>query len=263
MVPVIFGDGVEGALFLPSGPKSKPRAGRWPVIVYLPPYTYARGYTHRFRLPFAPLLKAGFAVFGFDQIGFGTRMHEASRFYQRHPSWSRLGKMIADTRAALSALEALENVDPAHLYLLGYGLGGKVALFTAALDERPAAIASVAAFAPLRLQTTERGTEGLAHYAYVHGLVPRFGFFEGQEQRLPVDYDEILAIVSPRPALVMAPTRDRFAPVEDVTVAVRAARKVYELYGQGEALKMETPPAFAEFPPEAQAAVIAWLLGLQ
>ena len=43
------------------------------------------------------------ATFAFDQIGSGTRVAEAKGFYAQHPHWSLLGKMVADTRAALAS----------------------------------------------------------------------------------------------------------------------------------------------------------------
>ena len=44
----------------------------------------------------------------------------------------------------------MEGIDAARIYLAGFGLGGKVALWTAAMDQRPAAVVSVAGFTPLR-----------------------------------------------------------------------------------------------------------------
>jgi hypothetical protein len=72
-------------------------------------------------------------------------------------------------------------------------------------------------------------------------LIPRLGFFLGQESRLPFDYDQVLALIAPRPVLLIAPTLDRYAPVEDVHREVEAPRKIYHLFGQEGALQLETP----------------------
>ncbi len=50
-------------------------------------------------------------MLAFDQIGFGTRVEHAKEFYRRYPEWSLLGKMVADTKAAITAASALEIVD--------------------------------------------------------------------------------------------------------------------------------------------------------
>ncbi|MCZ2153970.1 MAG: hypothetical protein LC114_08750, partial [Bryobacterales bacterium] len=117
VAPVAFGDGLAGELFYPASPDGKPKPGKWPVAVWLHPYAYQNGwsaagpwnaggwiYTQDERPSFPLLVNAGFAVFAFDQIGFGTRIHEAKSFYERYPKWSRLGNMIVDTRAAVNAL---------------------------------------------------------------------------------------------------------------------------------------------------------------
>ena len=164
----------------------------------------------------------------FDQIGFGTRIRSAREFYKRYPRWSLMGKMVADTRAALDAGCALSVIDRERVYVVGYALGGKVGLLTAALDERIKAAGRGRGFDPLRLDSQAKGVEGVRQYSHLHGLIPRLGFFAGNEDRLPLDFDEVLALVAPRPALIVAPTLDRYARVEDVRLEVEEARRIYE-----------------------------------
>ena len=52
-----------------------------------------------------------------------------------------MGKMVADTRAAIDALAALDVVDASRISLMGYSLGAKVGLLTMALDARVHALA--------------------------------------------------------------------------------------------------------------------------
>jgi pimeloyl-ACP methyl ester carboxylesterase len=143
--------------------------------------------------------------------------------------------------------------------MIGYSLGGKVGLVTAALDERVKAVASVCGFDPLQHTAPGDGTEGVRHYSHLHGLLPKLGFFAGEESRLPFDYDRVLALVAPRPALIVAPTLDRYAPVEAVRDEVEQARKVYELLGRNEALHIETPLDFNRFMVDRQEQVINWI----
>jgi pimeloyl-ACP methyl ester carboxylesterase len=198
-------------------------------------------------------------VFAFDQLGFGTRVRDFRRFYERYPRWSLMGKMIADTRAAIDALAALEEIDSSRIYLLGYALGAKAGLLTAALDERVKATAAVCGLDPLRLATPDRGTEGIRHYSHLHGLMPRLGFFVGNEARVPFDYDEALALVAPRPVLIVAPTLDRYARVDDVRREVDESKRVYRLLGAENALELDTPVDFNRFPRTRQERVFDWL----
>ena len=153
-------------------------------------------------------------MLAFDQIGFGSRVLSAGKFYDRFPRWSLLGNMICDTRAAITALQALDMIDPSRISLFGYALGAEVGLFTAALDDRVRAVVAAAGFSPLRLESAESGTEGIRHYSHLHGLIPRLGFFVGYEKRVPFDYDEVLAAIAPRSVLVIAPEFDRYAPLK-------------------------------------------------
>jgi pimeloyl-ACP methyl ester carboxylesterase len=254
-----FGDDLRGDLYAPTGSSIRPLPGtKWPVVIWLHPYSYTTGYS-RFSV-WDELLNRGFAVMAFDQIGFGTRNEQSLRFYERYPKWSLMGKMVADTRAAIEALAPLDVIDSSRIYLKGWALGAKVALYTAALDDRVAAVGAACGFAPLRLDTPEKGTEGVAHYSHIHGLIPRYGFFQGYENRLPVDYDEILAAVAPKPAYIVAPTLDRYSPVADVRTAVAESRKVYGMFGKESSLTLDTPVNFCNFPgTEAETRMYDWL----
>jgi dienelactone hydrolase len=240
-----FGDDLKADLYTPAA-----LSGKLPVVIWLHPYAYPTGYSRYTEPTFRALTEMGYAVLAFDQIGFGTRIQQAERFYERYPHWSLLGKMVADTRAAIDALTALEEVDASRIYLAGYSLGGKVALFTAALDERIAGVIAASAFTPLRKASPDN--EGIRHYSDLHGLLPRLGFFIGRESDLPVDYDEILAAIAPRPVYLRAPSLDRYASGAEVAKAVERARSVYTVLGASESLELHTPVDFNRFRIEAQ-----------
>lgn len=105
-------------------------------------------------------------------------------------------------------------------------------------------IAAISGFSPLRLDTPEKGTEGVRHYSHLHGLLPKLGFFLGHEERLPIDYDELLALAAPKQVLIVAPEFDRYAPVGDVRQEVVAAQTVYRALGREGDLELRTPRDF-------------------
>ncbi|MEJ7605991.1 MAG: alpha/beta fold hydrolase [Bryobacteraceae bacterium] len=183
-VPLSFGDDLKGDLYLPVKTE-----GRMPVVIWLHPYAYSTGYSRNAGPTIADLTQQGFAVFAFDQIGFGTRIHQAGRFYERYPKWSLLGKMVADTRAAVDALVALKEVDRSKLYLAGYSLGGKVALWTAALDTRVAGVIAASAATTLRTASRQRGSAPLLASSWIIAA-PRF--LRRPEAEVPVDYTDYL-----------------------------------------------------------------------
>src|SRR5690606_8112636 len=126
-----------------------------------------------------------------------------SNFYQRYPQWSIMGKMVADTRMIINdVINRMDFIDKDNIFLTGYSLGGTVALFTAALDNRIKGTAVVSAFDSWRTNDIE--TEGIRHFSHIHGLLPRLGFFIGNERRIPVDFDEILAAIAPGYLMVIS-----------------------------------------------------------
>ena len=242
-----FGDDLMGDLYVPAK-----TTGSLPVVIWLHPYAYPTGYSRYAKQTIADLTGNGYAVFAFDQIGFGTRLHQATRFYERYPNWSLLGKMVSDTRAAIDALTAMQEVDSKRIYLAGYSLGGKVALFTAALDSRVAGVVAASAFTPLRSSTATDGTEGVRHYSHLHGIAPRLGDFVGKERQLPIDYDEILSSIK-APVYIRAPQLDRYAITANIRAAVATAVKA------GSRIDLREPVDFNRFPVAAQREAWAWL----
>lgn len=205
------------------------------------------------------LVKAGYAVLAFDQSGFGSRMSETAPFYDRYPHWSHMGRMVEDTRAAIDALEKDSMVDPQRIYLFGFSMGGMAGLYAAALDSRVKGVVSICGFTPMRTDTADRGTGGVARYSHERGLIPRLGFFVGHEDRIPYDFHELLGTIAPRPALVIQPQLDRDATPADVHTAVEQARKVYALYGTPDKLALHEPWDYNRLPDATQDWIIQWM----
>jgi len=254
-----FGDNVRGDLYYPSNlaPGTK-----LPTVIWLHGYSYSLGYMwvyHNDLHPILALVKAGYAVLAFDQTGFGSRINESAAFYDRYPHWSQMGRMIEDTRTAVDAVSKDSLVDPQRIYLFGYSVGGAVALHAAAMDERVKGVVSICGFTPMRTDSADKGTGGIARYVQEHALLPRLGFFIGQESRIPYDFDELLGVVAPRPVMIIQPKLDRDANVADVESAIGQAHKVYDLYSAGEKLALDEPWDYNRLPEKTQDRIIGWM----
>ena len=215
---------------------------------------------HREVHPILALVDAGYAVLAYDQSGFGSRMDETSQAYQdRFPHWSQMGRMVDDARAAVTALADDPLVNAKSIYLFGYGLGGNVALYTAALEPKVAGVVCIAGFTPLRTDTAANGAGGIARYAIDRPLIPRLGFFVGSENRIPYDYHDILASIAPRPVYVVNPLYDRGANFHDVHAALDEARKVFALYGAEDLLKTDEPWDYDRLSSTTQERITQWM----
>ena len=136
-----------------------------------------------------------------------------------------MGKMVVDLHAAIDASANLDFVDSTKIFVVGYSLGATVGLYAAALDKRIAGVVSVCGFTPMRLDTPDKGIEGIKAYSHLHGLLPRLGFFVGNEARIPYNFDEILASIAPRSLLVIAPKLDKDATFKDVQNCITKTKK--------------------------------------
>lgn len=239
-----FGE-LNGNFYYPPGVPTKGSSGgaplgkKLPAVIWLAPLHCPTGYVPGYRtgdIPYAHLAKAGFLVFGFDPIATGGRQEERRSFYERHPEWSLMGQMVLDARHAIDAVLANPDADPKRISLVGFGMGGMVAAFTAALDDRASSVVSVSGFTPFRSDTDASGTGGIRRWSHLYGWLPRLGTFVGNESNVPVDFPEILAMIAPRRTLIVAPRFDWHFPQTEVARVVERfwsgpdPRKILQLY---------------------------------
>lgn len=251
--------GLTGDLYYP---KDTPEGKKLPTVVWLHGFSYPLGYMwvyHSDLHPILALVHAGYAVFAYDQSGFGSRLSETGPFYERYPKWSHMGRLVEDVRTAVDGLSGNDMVDANRIYLFGYSLGGTVALYAAALDARVKGVVSIAGFTPMRTDTMDRGDGGVARYAMERDLIPQLGFFVGHEKQIPYDYQDLLGMIAPRPVLVVEPQLDRDATPADVDRAVTEAKQVYALYGAGDKLATSEPWDYNRLPNKTLNDAVEWM----
>ena len=239
--------------------------GKLSVVIYCHAYQDQRGFAWSRGYGWGTsvgehLAARGFLAVEFDQFGYGTRNRDCGLdFFVQHPQQSALGVMVQDVRRIMDVLGNVDIADAERIMVIGYALGGAVALHAAALDERIRAVASVCGFGSMRLDAHGEATEGLRRYSHLRPTLPRLGFFVGQEKRVPYDYHELLALIAPRPVFILAPLLDQDWFPEDVSICYERAKDVYRLLGQAEALEIRRPNDFNRYPPEYQEQVNDWL----
>jgi pimeloyl-ACP methyl ester carboxylesterase len=124
--PVTFfseGLRLDGDLFFPAGL----RAGeKRPAVIPLSGYQGLKGLQPaRFARALVPL---GYVCLVFDYRGFGRSEGRRGRLVPQ--------EQCEDARAAISFLETVPETDPSAISLIGWALGGGVAIVTAADDQR-------------------------------------------------------------------------------------------------------------------------------
>lgn len=248
-----------GQLQYPTDTAGKPLQNV-PVVIYLHEWAYPTGYGRGTYKIVHQLLEAGFAVYLQDQIGFGSRVEEGKDFYRRYPKDSKMGTMQRELSLAIDALEGVDFVNSAKIYAVGYSLGAKIGLWSAPFENRLAGMVAIAGFTPLRSAGGHSDIEGLKAYSHLHGLIPKLGFFIGEEERISVDYGELISCFAPKPLLLIAPSWDRDAKIEEVVQGVDFARKSYEILGSKDALDFRSPDTFNKFSDKMKEEVVEWLI---
>ncbi len=257
---ISFGpDNVQADLYYPAG---TPEGASLPVVIWLHGFHYPLGYMWVYRRDIHPVLalvKEGYAVLAYDQTGFGSRYGEYAKFYDRYPHWSRLGRMVEDVSGAIDALGKESLVDISRISVFGYAMGGTVALYAGALDGRISNIVSVCGFSPMRSDKPGTPLSGMSRYSHLFAMQPRLGFFLGQEERLPYDFDDLIALCAPRNVLIVQPTMDRDADCRAVREAVSRAAGIYTMSGAAGNLKLMEPDDYARMTSMTQINIIKWL----
>lgn len=158
-------------------------------------------------------------------------------------------KAIWDNVRGLDLLESLPFVAKGGFGAIGHSLGGHNAVYTAVLDERITAIVSSCG---LDLYVDYYGGDpkvwqpekGWCQLRYM----PRLLDYAGRLEAIPFDFAELIGALAPRACFISAPLRDanfRWASVDKI---VAAARPVYALLGNPDALVVEHPDSEHDFP---------------
>lgn len=200
-----------------------------------------------------------------------------SKFYERYPNWSLLGSMVHDVRSAIDFLTADPNgshpdglpifsfyhshypaIQTDHIYVIGYSMGGLVALHSGVFDNRIAGVASLAGFTPLRDDSLSSGTGGNRRLYEWHALMPRLGWFQGKESGIPYDFDDILVYLKDKSVLVYSTESDRTADFQAVQRMIDSVTN----RAPNNSLTFATSGYLNQVNDPMQTSTVTWLHGL-
>lgn len=190
------------------------------------------------------LAKQGVAAFCpecFLWVDKGERSYkqQAERFLKRFPNSKGMSKMIFDASRAVDILESVRGVDRMRIGAIGHSLGAKEALYLAAFDPR------------IRVAVSSEGGIGKN---FSNWDAP---WYLGSEfKHFPHDHHELLALVAPRPFLLVG------GDSADGTQSwpyILEARRVYEIYNKPKHLGLLNHKKGHTVPPQTMQRMIEWL----
>ncbi|WP_462413053.1 dienelactone hydrolase family protein [Neobacillus sp. Marseille-QA0830] len=185
---------------------------------YLQPTSYAE-----------ELTSMGYGVLCIDMLGFGERRGKAESEIFKDLLWKgqvMWGRMIFDNIRALDYLESREDVDLSRAATLGMSMGGLMAWWLSALDERVKVCIDITGMVDAETLVANRGLDQHGFYSYVPGLLKYFRT------------SDIQRLIVPRHHLSLAGNDDRLTPSVGLTIINEEMTKVYTEAGVPERWKM-------------------------
>jgi predicted dienelactone hydrolase len=157
-------------------------------------------------------------------------------------------KAIWNNMRAVDLLQARPEVDPRRIGVIGHSLGGHNAMFTAAFDDRLAAIVSNCGFTSFPKYYGGK-LKGWTSDRYMPLIASKYSM---DPARMPFDFSDVVMAFAPRPFLASSPLHDDNFEVSGVRDVMASARPVYEKLGAGDRLQANYPDCSHDFPPEAR-----------
>jgi len=137
-------------------------------------------------------------------------------FQKRYPNSLGMRKMLFDASRAIDIVASLPTVDSQKIGAVGHSLGAKEVLYLTALDER----ISAAVF-----------SEGGIEFESTNWQAPWYLGPAVSDKTFPRNHHELIALIAPRPFLVLGGESSGAADGDRSWPYLQAAMPVYRLYG--------------------------------
>jgi pimeloyl-ACP methyl ester carboxylesterase len=164
------------------------------------------------------LTDLGYAVCCIDTWGFGQRHIRSEHDIFKSMLWSgqvMWGMMVFDNLRVVDYLCSRQDVDSSRIATLGMSMGGTMAWWSAALDERIKLCIDICSLTDYQALMDTDGLSGHGIYYYVPGLLKHF------------TSSEINALIAPRLHFSLAGDLDRLTPSAGLDRIDKELRKVY------------------------------------
>ncbi|WP_227013410.1 MULTISPECIES: alpha/beta hydrolase family protein [unclassified Pseudonocardia] len=140
-------------------------------------------------------------------------------------------------RRAMDYLETDPDIDPSKVAVIGHSRGGKAALWAGAQDTRfPVVISNNSGSTGAKLARRDDSGESISAITeqFPHWFPETYRRYAGNAASLPVEQNQLLALIAPGRVVVGSASDDGNADPEGEFLSYLGAEPVYELYGLGD-----------------------------
>lgn len=179
--------------------------------------------------------------------GLQNLFYEKGQEKPSHNEWGSLAAWAYGYGRALDYFEQDSDIDASKVIVFGHSRLGKAALWAGASDKRFAGVISNdsgcggAALSKRRFGETIN----IINSSFPHWFCHNFKNYNNNEEALPIDQHQLLALIAPRPLYVASAKEDEWADPKGEFLSAYHASSVYALFDKEGITSMQMPEVHA------------------
>ncbi|MBN2013495.1 acetylxylan esterase [candidate division KSB1 bacterium] len=181
------------------------------------------------------------------QYGVRSLFSKNNNLPPEDDAWGAIAAWSWGLSRVLDYFEKDKTVDANRVAIMGISRLGKTVLWAGATDPRFALIIAVCSGESGAALSRRNYGENVAHIAsparYHYWFAPRYQQYANNVNALPVDSHELLALLAPRPVLLITGNTDKWSDPYGEFLAAVAAEPVYRQLGKEGLNTEKMPPA--------------------